>query len=124
MFFGCARLPDVGNLKVAANAPTAPHVIDGQGTLSDRDASSLLARRLGHSKVDAKLLAGLEEAATGRPLIAGNKVTLLFDGPKTITAMMAAVADARDSINLETYLFDQDPVGIKFAEQLIARRLV
>jgi cardiolipin synthase len=49
-------------------------------------------------------------------------VTLLFDGPTTIKAMMAAVAVAKDSINLETYLFDQDPLGMKFAELLIAKQ--
>jgi cardiolipin synthase A/B len=118
----CARLPDVDPLKAHSNAPETPRVVDGQGTLSDKDASSVLARRLGHAKVDAKLLAGLEEAATGRPLIAGNKVTLLFDGPITIKAMMAAVTVAKDSINLETYLFDQDPLGMKFAELLIAKQ--
>ena len=85
-------------------------------------ASALLARRLGHAKVDARYLAGLEEAATGRPLIAGNQVTLLFDGPMTIAAMMVAVSQARDSINLETYLFDQDPLGMKFADLLIAKQ--
>ena len=118
----CARLPDVNYLKAPINAPAAPSVVDGKGILSERAASSVLARRLGHSKVDANLLAGLEEAATGRPLIAGNKVTLLFDGPKTIAAMMAAVSEAKDSINLETYLFDQDPLGLKFADLLMAKR--
>src|ERR1035438_476227 len=118
----CARLPDVDHLKAPGNAPETPRVVDGQGTLSDKDASSVLARRLGHAKVDSKLMAGLEEAATGRPLIAGNKVTLLFDGPTTIKAMMAAVSVAKDSINLETYLFDQDPLGMKFAELLIAKQ--
>jgi cardiolipin synthase len=118
----CARLPDVNYLKVPIDSPPVPHVVNGQGDLSDKDASSVLARRLGKSKVDVKILAGLEEAATGRPLIVGNKVTLLFDGPKTIAAMMAAVVAAKDSINLETYLFDQDPLGLKFADDLIAKQ--
>ena len=118
----CARLPDLKYLKEPLNTPTTPSVVNGQGALSERDASSLLARRLGQTKIDAKALASLEEAATGRPLIAGNKVTLLFDGPATITAMMAAVTQAKDSINLETYLFDQDPMGLKFSDLLIARQ--
>jgi cardiolipin synthase len=29
---------------------------------------------------------------------------------------------AKDSINLETYLFDQDPLGLKFAEDLMAKQ--
>ncbi len=119
---GCARLPDLDYLKAPIITPETPHVVNAQGALSDKDAASVLARRLGHSKVDAKLLAGLEEAATGRPLIAGNKVTLLFDGPITIAAMMAAVSTAKVSVNLETYLFDQDPLGMKFADLLIAKQ--
>lgn len=118
----CARLPDVDHLKTPPNAPATPSVVNSQGALSSKDASSALPARSGHSKVDAKTLAGLEEAATGRPLIAGNKVTLLFDGPKTIAAMMAAMAVAKDTINLETYLFEQDPLGIKFADLLIAKQ--
>ena len=119
---GCARLPDLKYLKEPLHAPTIPRVVDGQGVLSEKAASALLARRLGHAKVDARYLAGLEEAATGRPLIAGNQVTLLFDGPMTIAAMMVAVSQARDSINLETYLFDQDPLGMQFADLLIAKQ--
>ena len=42
-----------------------------------------------------KALAVLEEAATGVPLIAGNKVTLLFDGPATMKEMMAAAHDGQ-----------------------------
>ncbi|NWJ41018.1 MAG: cardiolipin synthase [Geothrix sp.] len=118
----CARLPDLKYLKEPLNTPTTPRVVDGRGPLSEPEAASLLTRRLGRAKVDAKYLAGLEEAATGRPLIAGNQVTLLFDGPVTIAAMMAAVSAARDSINLETYLFDQDPLGMRFADLLIAKQ--
>lgn len=64
----------------------------------------------------------LEAAATNRPLIAGNKVTLLYDGPQTMAAMMHAVSTAKDHINLETYIFDQDAVGLQFAELLIERK--
>lgn len=99
-----------------------PHLVNAQGKLSDKDAAVVLARRLGSSKLNAQALASLEEAATGRPLIAGNRVTLLFDGPRTIAAMMAAVAGAEDTVNLETYLFDQDPLGMAFADLLIAKQ--
>ncbi len=121
LFAACARLPDVEHLKTPPNAPVVPSVVNDQRTLSHKEASLVLPARLG-SKIDAKILAGLEEAATGRPLIAGNMVTLLFDGPKTIAAMMTAIAAAKDTINLETYLFEQDPLGIKFADLLIAKQ--
>lgn len=55
-------------------------------------------------------------------LIPGNQVTLLFDGPQTIAAMEAAIRSAQVSIHLETYIFDQDPIGLHFADLLMARQ--
>ena len=122
LFSACARLPNMKYVKTPLQAPANPTVLNSQGRLSDKDAAAVLARRLGSSRVQAETLASLEEAATGRPLIAGNMVTLLFDGPRTIAAMMAAVAAAKDTINLETYLFDQDPLGLAFADLLISKQ--
>jgi cardiolipin synthase len=61
--------------------------------------------------------AGLESA-----LIPGNRVSLLFDGPQTMAAMEAAIQGADQSIHLETYIFDQDPIGMRFAELLMQRQ--
>ncbi|MDB5842559.1 MAG: cls [Herminiimonas sp.] len=119
---GCASLPDVRNLGISLDAASTPTVVNGRGNLSENRADSLLAKRLRNSKTDLKALAALEEAATGSPLIAGNKVTLLFDGPRTMNAMMAAISSAKNNINLETYIFDQDEIGIKFADLLIAKQ--
>ncbi|MGI4846569.1 MAG: cardiolipin synthase, partial [Janthinobacterium lividum] len=53
---------------------------------------------------------------------AGNQVTLLFDGPATMKAMIAAISGAKNNINLETYIFDQDELGMQFAELLMAKQ--
>ncbi|MGZ3158361.1 MAG: cardiolipin synthase [Burkholderiaceae bacterium] len=118
----CASLPEVRNLNTSLVAPTNPTVTNGQGTLSKSSSNSLLARRWHNTHVDVAALAALEEAATGDPLIAGNKITLLYDGPQTMQAMMAAISAAKDHINLETYIFDQDELGLKFSDLLIARQ--
>jgi cardiolipin synthase len=119
----CASLPDVRDLATSLHPAGTPTVETQNGKLSAAKAGSLLAQRLrGAKKVDVAALAALEEAATGSPLIAGNKTTLLFDGPATITAMMAAIERATDHINFETYIFDEDELGIKFADLLIARQ--
>ena len=117
----CASLPEVGGNMLAA-AKASPTVVTPKGALQAKQAAALLARRWARATPDMKALAVLEEAATGVPLIAGNKVTLLFDGPATMKEMMAAVRAAKSSINLETYIFDQDPVGIAFADLLIEQR--
>jgi cardiolipin synthase len=109
-------------LSTSLVAPANPTVTNAQGTLSAKKSTSLLAKRWRNSHVDVAALAALEEAATGSPLIAGNKVTLLYDGPQTMVAMIEAISAAKDHINLETYIFDQDELGIRFADLLIARQ--
>lgn len=118
----CAALPEVRYLNSSLVAPDKPTVTNAQGTLSEKKSTSLLTRRWRNSHLDVAGLAALEEAATGSPLIAGNKVALLHDGPQTMAAMMAAISAAKDHINLETYIFDQDELGIKFADLLIERQ--
>lgn len=118
----CASLPQVGSLNSELSQPEHPTVTNAKGTLSEKKSRSLLSARWKNSHVDIATIAALEEAATGKPLIAGNKVTLLYDGPQTMEAMIAAINAAKDHINLETYIFDQDELGIRFADMLIARQ--
>lgn len=51
----------------------------------------------------------------------GNAVRLFSDGPSTYTAMFQAIERARDHINLETYIFEDDTVGRRLAELLIQK---
>lgn len=118
----CAVLQDVSYLHDATPRNSVPTVTNAQGTLSRHAGSALMAKRWKNSHVDVQALAAVEELATGKPLIAGNKVTLLYDGPQTMAAMIEAIKAATDHINLETYIFDQDAVGLQFAELLIARQ--
>ena len=101
---------------------TVPTVATGRGEMKQQQASDLLKRRWARATPDLKALAVLEEQATSVPLIAGNKVSLLFDGPATMRAMMEAARAATTSINLESYIFDHDEIGRQFAEILIQKR--
>jgi cardiolipin synthase len=68
-------------------------------------------------------LAGLEHLGarlTRSPLLAGNLVEPLRDGDEAFPAMLAAIAGARRSITLTTYIFDNDPTGREFLEALTA----
>lgn len=121
-FAACASLPDVSYLQEITPSVSGPTVTGAKGTLSKKAGGALLPKRWKNSHVDVNALASLEELATGKPLIAGNKVTLLYDGPQTMASMMAAIAAATDHINLETYIFDQDEIGLQFAQLLIARQ--
>lgn len=119
---GCVGLPEVRYLREPAPPGTLPAVTGVHGAMAQSPSRALMARRWKNSYVDAKALALLEEAATGSPLIAGNKITLLYDGPQTMAAMTAAIGAATDHINLETYIFDQDAVGLAFADLLMERQ--
>jgi cardiolipin synthase A/B len=58
------------------------------------------------------------------PLVPGNKVTLLQDGPNTHAAMFDAIRAAIDHVNLETYIFDDGELGQQFAELLLEKQAV
>jgi cardiolipin synthase len=59
-----------------------------------------------------------QPSAPQEPLSRGNEVRLLVDGPQTHGAMLDAIARARDSVDVETYILEDGTVGEKFAEML------
>lgn len=119
----CASLPDIQTLPTRQNTRAPATIENSEGDLSAKKAASLLAQRVRGTRMDAHKLAALEEAATGSPLIYGNRTTLLFDGPQAMGAMQNAIRGAQDNINLETYIFDQDELGQQFAQLLIDKQL-
>ncbi len=56
------------------------------------------------------------------PLVGGNRLHLLKDGPSTYAAMLDAIRSATDHINFQTYIFEDDEVGREFADQLLQRQ--
>ncbi|WP_223306047.1 cardiolipin synthase [Massilia sp. NR 4-1] len=118
----CASLPEVSKTQLKADAADVPAVATPKGVLPKQSGEALLKKRWPKSTLDLLARAALEEAATGVPLIAGNKVQLLFDGPQTMAEMMKAIAAATNHINFETYIFDQDELGEKFASLLIEKQ--
>jgi cardiolipin synthase len=115
----CKSLPEVDPGSPAKATPT---VATAKGALAPKQASSLVSKRWANAAPDLKSLAVVEEQATGVPLIAGNRVTLLFDGPATMREMMAAARAATSSINLATYIFDQDAIGNEVADVLMEKQ--
>ncbi|BBB59045.1 cardiolipin synthase B [Undibacterium sp. KW1] len=130
MLNGCSSLPEVNYLEPVLDQPqkttsAKPTINNGKGELSTSKAQALMRQRWktsGAGLANMQALAALEEAVTGSPLIAGNQVTLLFDGPQTMNAMMTAIRQAKDHIHLETYIFDQDELGLEFARLLIEKQ--
>ena len=119
---GCGTLPTfVPDLE---RRPAAPVRLEGaQGPLSTAQSQAIIAKLRSQRGQDTDIFdrhLALEEAIVGSPLTVGNRVRLLQDGPATYEAMFAAIAAARDHINMETYILEDDEVGQRFAQALIA----
>jgi len=120
---GCATLPDTDAL-IERHAGQAARFENASGPLSAQRNAIVLAelkRKSGDIDILEKQIA-LEQAIVGSPLILGNKVTLLQDGAATYSAMFAAIRVARDHINLETYIIEDDEIGRQFADLLLERQ--
>jgi len=120
---GCTSLPtivpDLSRRGVAAVQVEGP-----RGPLSPAQSKAVLERVAAGGQATSIFDHHLarEEAIVGSPLTAGNQVTLLKDGPATYEAMLAAIDAARDHVNMETYILDDDEVGQRFARALIAKQ--
>ncbi len=59
--------------------------------------------------------------AAGAPLVPGNGVRLLKDAGENYPAWLHAIRHARRSIFFESYIFEEDAVGVEFADALSER---
>jgi len=62
----------------------------------------------------------LSDSVTRRPLLQGNRITVLSTGEEAYAAMRAAIRAARRSVFLSTYIFDADTTGMAFVQDLAA----
>jgi cardiolipin synthase len=121
---GCSSLPRFVP-DMSRNAAKPIHMVGTHGALSKAQSKTILDRIKANASDDNLLdqHLAIEEAIVGSPLVVGNKVTLLQDGSDTYRDMLAAIALAKDHINLETYIFDDDDIGKLFAKALIEKQL-
>lgn len=85
---GCTALPVI--VPDMAPRPSRPVQLEGaRGPLSAKQSKAVLARleRRGQETSIFDRHLALEESISGSPLVTGNKVTLLQDGPATYQAM-------------------------------------
>lgn len=121
---GCASLPDAAQ---EVDAPRTPVVAfeGARGPVSDSRSAAIIDKlegRSGDRDILQKHLAVEQAINVGSPLVLGNKLTLLVDGPATYRAMFAAMRSARDHLHLETYIFEDDDIGRQFADVLLERQ--
>lgn len=119
----CTSLPII--VPDMARRVTPPVQLAGaHGPLSPAQSKAIL-ERLERGGKDSHIFdrhLAVESSITGSPLVVGNKVLLLQDGPTTYQRMFAAIRDAANHINMETYIIEDDEIGNRFADLLIAKQ--
>ena len=120
---GCASLPLVAT-ETLPSASQSATLSNARGPLSAQQSKAILAnlsKRSEETGIFERHLA-VEEAVVGSPLVVSNRATLLQDGESTYAAMFKAIAGAKDNINIETYIIEDDEVGKKFSDALIEKQ--
>lgn len=122
---GCTTLPNVATvIDETPSAQKPRQIVSTKGVLSPQQ-SQVVMERLQRSVDPTDILerhTAVVESITESPLTKGNKVTLLADGQATYAAMFKALESAKDHINLESYIIEDDETGRKFADLLLQKQ--
>jgi cardiolipin synthase len=121
---GCGMFPTI-TPDLAAADPGSVQFRTASGRILSPERSREIVTRLSEDGESTDTLArhlALEQELAGSPLSLGNSVTLLQNGPDTYAAMLAAIAEAHDHINMETYIFEDDESGRRFADALLDKQ--
>ena len=124
---GCSTNPRITTAapEVQHNANTKVLVDEGRRTASQAEYQELLKASTTETATRVMLdrLLEVTRGITGGDfLYTGNEARLLIDGPGTFKAMFEDIANAEDSIHLETYILMDDEVGRTLATHLIESR--
>src|ERR1700690_618025 len=121
---GCATLPKVSAIIEETPQNETLQIASAKRLLSPEQSQTII-RRLNEEAGPTDVLKrqiDVLESASGTTLKSGNKVTLLIDGPSTYAAMFQAIADARDHVNLETFIFADDEEGRRLSDLLLQKK--
>jgi cardiolipin synthase A/B len=121
---GCHVLPEV---RLARTLPLSRSAIpvdiqSADGMLS-RAERVRVTRRLAATGATDLLdyhLAAMQEIGAP-PLLTGNRVELLIDGPRTYAAMFTAIERARDYVFVESFIFEEAANGDRTLSTLLAQ---
>ncbi|MBT9569170.1 MAG: cardiolipin synthase [Thiobacillus sp.] len=123
---GCASIPDAARERELARPRSQAVGFDNaRGAVSASKSAAVMGeieRESGSLDILQKHLTLEQSINIDSPLVLGNKLLLLQDGPATYQAMFAAIRAAQDHINLETYIFEDDEIGVRFADLLLEKQ--
>jgi cardiolipin synthase len=122
---GCATLPRVSEkIDAAPVAGESRQIVSAKGLLSPEKSKAIMERlKQSVNQTDiVERYTAVIESVTESPVTKGNKVTLLLDGAATYAAMFEAIRSAKDHINLETFIIEDDEIGKKFTDLLLKKQ--
>jgi len=121
----CASLPRAEDrIEQAALADPLPEMVAAHRAIPLQESEGIieqLEKEVGPTDILKRHILVMQEIS-GLPLVKGNKATLLIDGPATYASMFEAIRNAKDHINIETFKFEDDEVGLCFAELLLQKQ--
>ncbi len=128
-FLGLAFLASCSSIPtmvpdMALQSPRPVQLEGAHGLMTNKQSQAILAKLKKNgddTNIFDKHLALMTEI-TDSPLVVGNKVELLADGPTTYDAMFVAIENAKDHINMETYIIEDDEIGQRFAKLLTSKQ--
>ena len=118
-------MPNVSEKIDEAQTTDKPRQIVSSKGLISPEKSKAIMERLKRSVDPTDILerhTAVVESVTESPLTKGNKVSLLADGLATYAAMFKVIEKAKDHINLESYIIEDDETGRKFADLLLQKQ--
>lgn len=121
----CATLPDIDALGQAGTRGATPSVVGQYGALPPQRSAEVIRRlqRQQEGKTDLlKHHLDFMQSISPAPLWTGNAVRLLVDGSATYRAMFDAIRSAKDHVNLETYIFDEEGFGEMLGKLLVEKQ--
>lgn len=122
---GCVGLPPVSEaIHDVLSTHEAPDVFSAEGPLSPSKSKALI-EQLKSSVAPTDFLErhiAVMQFLGGSPLIKGNNIKLLVDGPATYAVIFKAIRNARNHVNIETFIFEDDEADRKLADLLLRKR--
>jgi cardiolipin synthase A/B len=118
----CATLPEIHPWVRDTGENRTATIVTPRGAVSPERARTVLARLSAQASSDLfERHLAIEEAVSGAPLTLGNAASLLYDGPAFYNSLFGTIGAARDHVNLEFYIIEDDEVGRRFSELLLKK---
>lgn len=116
-----AQIAEFADVRDPQIAQIARGSIPGAERLfSEPDLASLRRRvEMVHDPASARRLGEIADRAANAPVRQGNDLTFLVDGPEVYPEIRRMIRSARETLDLEFFIIQDDPTGFAIAQELI-----